>query len=420
MSVKNRNPVLHHYITRMLDMSRQSLSDLEVSGVSDFSVQSEVMCQGKVSSPIHKPLPSRSYNGVTSKQQANSARNRVCLKELDNLSTAGTVCSSPRTDSIENVPAPNHSGKIAELLRNIIDLQRIYNMHSSSGPSSAPLSESNSSYQSVPGGINAKHYHDVAPQAGNGLNYCEDTGIFVNDNASQDANDPTLTSLLNGHYFNIPSQLFPNPFAEPGEENVDQRRLSKCPDLNMLGDVPDGYSRRPERDPNSIYVTRRNSNKVINTLSDIESAVSSIQNTPTKKSTRASSACSDPTDDRSSVLSDFSSREFISSQEMLNNDLINSTSSSSDFEDVFRSLGLGWALSTLRRTRTSKNLRAEDSSSKSGSLQSSERTKTGTGYHHSTPLKDPNSTAAQKSPERDPVPSLSPPNITLHCPNWKK
>ncbi|KAF6211991.1 hypothetical protein GE061_012508 [Apolygus lucorum] len=417
ISVKNRNPVLHHYITRMLEMSRQSLSDLEVSGCSDVSVPSEVMCQAKISIPIHHSRQSQNCNGVTSKQQVNLGRNRVCLKELDNLSTAGTVSSSPRTDSIENIPPPNHSVKIAELLRNIINLHRLYNIHASADPSAH--SDSNSSYQSVPGGIDANHYYDVAPPAGNGLNYCEDTGIFVSHNTSRDANHPTLTSLLNGQYFNIPSQLHPNPFAEPGGETGDVGRPSTFPGLNMLEDVPD--SRRPGRDPSSIYISRRDPNKVINSLSDIESAVSSIQNTPTKKSTRASSpARSHPTDDRTSTLSDISSREFIGSQEMLNNDLINSTSSSSDFEDVFQSLGLGWALSTLRRTRTSKNLRAEDSSSKSGSLQSSERTKTGTGYHHSTPLKNSNSTASQKSLECDPVPALTPPNMALHCPNLQK
>lgn len=186
---------------------------------------------------------------------------------------------------------------------------------------------------------------------------------------------------------------------------------------------------RPEHDPISLNLPKRGVQQILSSLSDIESEVSSIKSTPTKiLSRRSTSPASIVTgDDKDSTVSGLSSSDFISSAQLQNNDLIGSTSgSTSDFEDVFQSLGLGWALTTLRRIRNARNLPADDSSSKttdvnSALTSSSSDSKNLPSYRHSTPIKPKGCPKPlMESSENDAVPSLTPPNLTLLCPALQK
>ncbi|CAB0019168.1 unnamed protein product [Nesidiocoris tenuis] len=361
MSVRNHNPVLRHYITRLLNMSRQSLSDVDVSSCSEVTVDSDLFPQ----------------------QQPDTV-------DCRDSSVAGTVSSVPQSPGSPASIGRGQFAQIAGLLRNIFELQRICDSHTSS---SIDLSDSRSSYREVPGRVESR----ILPQAGTGFGRNDDTGLFDDHYAGAQRLLATLAQGRNVR-IDVPPTLLPRPFSDSSsgsQEPHDDRIPPETTDKSSHSDEPKSK---------------------VHSLSDIESIISSVQSTPTKHT--SSSQRQDI-----SVISELLSGELMSSREMRDNSLIDTLSSStstSDLEEVFRSLGLGWALSTLRRMKNSRRLQADSSSKSPSSSNGGQLSSAKSSYHHSTPVKEAKDATPQRPPGNEAVPSLTPPDVALQCPSWKK
>ncbi|CAB0019164.1 unnamed protein product [Nesidiocoris tenuis] len=361
MSVRNHNPVLRHYISRLLNMSRQSLSDVDVSSCSEVTVDSDL-------------FPQQPPDTV----------------DCRDSSVAGTVSSVPQSPGSPASIGRGQFAQIAGLLRNIFELQRICDSHTSS---SIDLSDSRSSYREVPGRVESR----ILPQAGTGFGRNDDTGLFDDHYAGAQRLLATLAQGRNVR-IDVPPTLLPRPFSDSSsgsQEPHNDRIPPETTDKSNHSDEPKSK---------------------VHSLSDIESIISSVQSTPTKHI--SSSQRQDI-----SVISELLSGELMSSREMRDNSLIDTLSSStstSDLEEVFRSLGLGWALSTLRRMKNSRRLQADSSSKSPSSSNGGQLSSAKSSYHHSTPVKEAKDTTPQRPPGNEAVPSLTPPDVALQCPSWKK
>ncbi|BES99605.1 Hypothetical protein NTJ_12422 [Nesidiocoris tenuis] len=361
MSVRNHNPVLRHYITRLLNMSRQSLSDVDVSSCSEVTVDSDL-------------FPQQPPDTV----------------DCRDSSVAGTASSVPQSPGSPASIGRGQFAQIAGLLRNIFELQRICDSHTSS---SIDLSDSRSSYREVPGRVESR----ILPQAGTGFGRNDDTGLFDDHYAGAQRLLATLAQGRNVR-IDVPPTLLPRPFSDSSsgsQEPHDDRIPPETTDKSSHSDEPKSK---------------------VHSLSDIESIISSVQSTPTKHI--SSSQRQDI-----SVISELLSGELMSSREMRDNSLIDTLSSStstSDLEEVFRSLGLGWALSTLRRMKNSRRLQADSSSKSPSSSNGGQLSSAKSSYHHSTPVKEAKDATPQRPPGNEAVPSLTPPDVALQCPSWKK
>lgn len=335
IETRTKNPRLHSYIKRLLDMNRESLEKLPVSSVSDISISSSI---------FEKSVQNLKHEDVEKCDvccQAGSSLDESNNKEALKFSELAK-CYADRVND----------------LAVMIDALRIL-------PSRGrPSNGDETSYLNPPDNI------------------CHSVKL---SNSVQAGSYPSPIDISD-----IPISIRPHPNnLQPQAHNGFLRKAADdMPHyLSTIEEAVTAVEKEPLVPPGMF-----------------DPDVSSIRGTPQKKrkgendrGSTGSSLC---------LLDDKDISSFIGS-------------SSDDFEDVFRSLGIAWALPTVRKTRESRKLSCNSSTS-SGHVM----------YSHSTPLgqspakesihvagpssaKQGQSNKSNKVVDTD---SLTPPSFSLNIP----
>uniref|UniRef100_T1HPN3 Uncharacterized protein n=1 Tax=Rhodnius prolixus TaxID=13249 RepID=T1HPN3_RHOPR len=489
MCLKNNNPELHKYIKRLLLMNKANIDNLPVSSSSEISIHSDIFSEIRLDqitgtyylednrAKSKKKIvftESKSRTGITSAEMKP-------LKKVVHLNT-----SSEESTNGERTPNLKASVKSNDSLQsNLADeysirLQQLIEMLNQASPrygEELRCNESTSSY--------------AYPTLSERLETNSDIADFECYNASVTASDGwTVTDSLNKKRVTIsnfedvgnssfvrnnitslglPFELLPKPFSlaeaaterEPPPKHKPPVSSNKyrMQDLlpHELSAIPEVSSHICHTEPEILQSRNlKQENNKLHFREDQDSEMSDISSiypgTPKtivqkkgKKKTQleepvaGTSEFCIPSDNSSlSILSHMSNESLIEIGTDVSEKDINSflESPSEYIEEVFRSLGVGWALSTFKKTRQSRQRDSTSTTSTSNEnnnhiiercrSKSTGKLKGSTGHSHSTPKKtvEPISSSSIVSDElrrkfnalKSDRMSLTPPDLSLNIP----
>ncbi|XP_014253968.1 trichohyalin-like [Cimex lectularius] len=380
--VKNKNSKLHDYIVELLNKTKSSVSELGVSSVSDITVQSDICNLSDISS-VNKIKKS----------------DKLSVKDISKSSdSTETTYTSSISDDVPQSDIINAFVRRIEKLTDIVDDCNVIFTHSSD----EFKDESLSNYPLIKETVKEKKKTDKQYPAP------EDSVLsnenYIEENKSQETSD--------GISIGVPSSLHPKPFLTQEEES------------SSSNEVP--FMRKKEARPRPFELS---------TIQEVETPMS-IKTKSINEKNKESSELSDLTNQLNRLhsfyeaekepnlensVSSISESEFITDK-----DVCSILESSSDgIEEVFRSLGIGWALSTLRKTRERNKLSMESSSTSNEHERTASRSRSkNSTIKHSTPIKrgvkkltDAKPASKELSVQTD---SLTPPSVSLNHPFLKK
>lgn len=494
MCLKNNNPKLHKYIKRLLFMNKANIDSLAVSSPSEISIHSDVFPDIKMD-PItgtyylrdnktkaHKKIvfsESKSQTGFS-----NIGTNLVKTKKTKKVVQLNT--SSEESAHDERSPILKAAGKLDDSLQsNLADeyslrLQQLIELLNQSSPrhgiSELECNESSSSYVYPILSERLESNSDIAGFENNTAVVSEGEGWTFRDTLNQrnidisNFEDQGNSSFMRNNItsLGLPFELLPKPFSlaeeTPQREPLPQHKPPVSSyKYRVQGLLPHELSAIPEVSTQiscteqEILQTRSLKQKSselqeseydsdVSDVSSIRPATkTTLQKNVKKKSLLEESVAGPsglciPSDTSSlSILSHMSNESLIEIGTDVSEKDINSflESPSEYIEEVFSSLGVGWALSTLRKTRQSRQRDSTSTTSTSNEnnnnmierswCKSSTKLKGSLGHSHSTPKKtvEPNYSSSSnindelrrkfKALKNDRL-SLTPPNLTLNMP----
>ncbi|CAH1401052.1 unnamed protein product [Nezara viridula] len=350
IDAKNKNPRLHQYIKRVLEMSRKSIDELPTSSVSDISISSSIFDRSTRRRP--------SSIGECPK---------VCKCHVSPQAHANVSDDSTTKEALKfSEMAEGYAHRVQDLAKMMERIRILPDCRTGDDTE-------DSSYLSPPPEV----HHSVR------LSQSVKAGVYPTTPADESGG---VAQRVSPCYDLPPAHIYPHPstathlhpssshssnsrkFAGLGSAEVAPHELSTIQEC--------GESQRPETPQPCGF----------------DPDISSIRGSPRQHGSRdstGSSLCLLDDRDMSSWLG----------------------SSSDNFEEVFRSLGIAWALPTVRKTRQSqRRTSGSQSSSRSGGRGQ---------YSHSTPLGQspakPSSAHQCHTASAD-SDSLTPPTLTLNIP----
>ncbi|XP_014272534.1 uncharacterized protein [Halyomorpha halys] len=336
IEAKNKNPKLHEYIKRVLEMSRRSIDELTTSSVSDVSISSSIFDK------------SNRRRSNSTGECTKVCKCHVSPQDLPNASDDSTTKEAMKFSKM----AEDYAHRVQDLAK-MMERIRIL-------PDCQTGNETeDSSYMSPPSEV----HHSVR------LSKSVKKGVYPTkpiDESGEAHRASPCQDLPPAHIYPHPSTAAHLHPSSSQNSNFRKGPAEAAPhELSTIQEC--GESQRPE-------------------TPGFDPDISSIRGSPRQRGSRGSTGSS------LCLLDDRDISSWLGS-------------TSDDFEEVFKSLGIAWALPTVRKTRQSQR-RASGSQSSSGGRGQ---------YSHSTPLGQ-----SPAKPNPHPVSadsdSLTPPSLTLNIP----